>query len=57
MSLTVTEELCVMTLKNDAKFEKKLTCKFKIDMSNLTNFDPSTQKFQKMCRGLDGTEE
>ena len=46
-----------MTLKNDAKFEKKLTCKFKIDMSNLTNFDPSTQKFQKMCRGLDGTEE
>ena len=36
-----------MTLKNDAKFEKKLTCCFKIDMKNLTNFDPSTQKSKK----------
>ena len=33
-----------MTLKNDAKFEGELTCCFKIDMKNLTNFDPSTQK-------------
>ena len=31
-----------MTLKNHAKFEKKLTCQFKTDMSNLTNFGPST---------------
>ena len=31
-----------MTMKNDAKFEEELTCHFKIDMSNLTNFDPST---------------
>ena len=31
-----------MTMKNDAKFEEKLTCNFKIDMRNLTNFDPST---------------
>ena len=38
MSLTFTEELlCVMTMKNDAKFEEKLTCRFKIDMGNLTN--------------------
>ena len=26
MSLKFTEELCVMTMKNDAKFERKLTC-------------------------------
>ena len=44
MSLKFTEELCVMTMKNDAKFEEELTCQFKIDMRNLTNFDPSTQK-------------
>ena len=36
-----TEELCVMTMKNDAKFEEKLTCCFKTDMRSLTNFDPS----------------
>ena len=36
-----------MTMKNYAKFEKELTCQFKIDMGNLTNFDPSTEKFQK----------
>ena len=46
MSLKFTEELCVMTMKNDAKFEEELTC-FKIDMRNLTNFDPTTQKSQK----------
>ena len=37
-------EPCVMTMKNDAKFVKGLTCCFKIDMKNLKNFDPSTQK-------------
>ena len=37
-----------MTLKNDAKFEEELTCRFKIDMRNLTNFDTSTQKTQKV---------
>ena len=47
MSLKFIGEFCVMTMKNDAKFEEKLTCKFKIDMRNLTNFDPSTQKSQK----------
>ena len=31
-----------MTVKNDAKIEEKLTYQFKIDMKNLTNFDPST---------------
>ena len=35
-----------MTMKNDAKFEEKLTCQFKIDIRNLTNFDSSTRKSQ-----------
>ena len=35
-----------MTLINDAKLEEELTCYFKIDMRNLTNFKPSTQKSQ-----------
>ena len=30
-----------MTIKNETKFEKELTCHFKTDMRNLTNFDPS----------------
>ena len=32
-----------MTVKNDAKIEE-LTWQFKIDMRNLTNFDPSARK-------------
>ena len=35
-----------MTMNIDAKFEEELTCRFKIDSSNLRNFDPSTQKSQ-----------
>ena len=31
MSLKFTEELCVITMKNDAKFKEELTCRFKID--------------------------
>ena len=31
MSLKFTKELCIITMKNDAKFEKQLTCRFKID--------------------------
>ena len=42
MSLKSTEELFVMIMKNDAKFEEELTCHFKIDMKNLINIDPST---------------
>ena len=42
MSLNLTEELRVTIVKNDTKIEEKLTCCFKIDMRNLTNFDPST---------------
>ena len=49
MSLKPRGELSVMTLKNDTKFETELTCHFKIDVRNLTNFDPSTQKSQKIA--------
>ena len=37
-----------MTMKNDTKFEEELTCQFKIDMRNLTNFVPKTRKPQKL---------
>ena len=47
MTLKFTGELCVMVLKNDGKFKEKLTCQYKSDMRNLTNFDPSTCKSQK----------
>ena len=49
MSLKFTEELCVIAMKNDAKFEKVLTCRFKIDMRNLTNFNLNTSKVSKIC--------
>ena len=41
MSLKFTEELCVIAMKNDAKFGEDLTCYFKTDMRNLTDFDTS----------------
>ena len=34
INLKFTKELCVMTMKNDAKFEEESTCRFKIDMRN-----------------------
>ena len=46
MSLKLTGELCVRTMKIEAKFEEELTCQFKIDLKNLTNCDPSTRKYQ-----------
>ena len=42
MTLKFTEELCVMTMKNDGKFEEELTCHFKTGMWNLTNFEEET---------------
>ena len=42
MSLKLTGEFCVMTMKNDAKIEEELTSHFKIDVRTLKNFDPST---------------
>ena len=44
MTLKFTDELYVMTMKNNVKFEEELTFHFKIDMRNLSNFDSSTQK-------------
>ena len=55
MSLKFTGELCVMTMKNDVKFEElclmalnigskfegKLTCASRNDMMNLANFHQS----------------
>ena len=32
VSLKSTEKLCVLTMKNDAKFEEELTCHFKTDI-------------------------
>ena len=49
MSLKFTGELFVMTMKNDAKFKKELSCQFRTDMRNLTNFDPSTPKSQNFA--------
>ena len=46
MTLKFTQELCVMAMKNDAKFNEELTCNFKTGMKNLTNFDSSTRKFK-----------
>ena len=41
--------MCVMTVKNDLKFKEELTCNFKTDIKNLTNFDSNTQKSQKFA--------
>ena len=38
-----------MTMKNDAKFEEELNCRFKIDVRNWANFDPSVRKSQKFA--------
>ena len=40
-----------MKLKRDKKFGEDLTCRFKIDIRNLTNFDLSTWKSQKVSMG------
>ena len=42
-----TKELCLMTLKIDAKFEENLICCFKNDR-NLLNFDPSTRSLKNL---------
>ena len=42
--LKSTEELCLMWLNIDERFEGKLTCAFKYDRWNLENFHQSTRK-------------
>ena len=49
MSLKLTGELFVMTMKNDAQLEEELTCRFKTDMRTFMNFDPSSRKSQKFA--------
>ena len=47
MSLRSTEELCVMTMKKNAKLEEELTCHFKIVMRNLNEFWSKHLKISK----------
>ena len=47
MTLKFTKQLCLMAMKNNAKFEEELHCHFKTDMRILINFDSSTQKSKK----------
>ena len=49
MTLKFTEELSVMTMKNETKTEEESTCRFKIEMRNLTNFDSSARKSKKIA--------
>ena len=49
MGLKFTGELSVMTMKNDARFKEELTCQFKIETRNLTNFDRITRKSKKFA--------
>ena len=44
----IIEELYLVTLKSDAKFEEKLIYCFKND-KNFVDFNPSTQKSQKIA--------
>ena len=49
VSYKLTEELQVMRLKNDEKSEEELSCRFKIDIRNLKNFDSRTWKSPKFA--------
>ena len=49
MSLKFTGDFFVKIMKNDTKFGEPLTCQFKIDISNLTTFEPITRKSQKFA--------
>ena len=48
MSQKSIEDICVITLKNDAKFEEELTSALKNNMWNLVIFD-STLESLKTC--------
>ena len=38
-----------MKLTSDAKFGEELTCRFKIDVKNLTNFNPEHSEVSNIC--------
>ena len=42
------EELSFMKLKRDTKFGEELTCRFKIDIRNLTNFNLNLTDFNQI---------
>ena len=44
----ISEELCVMTLKGVAKFQRKLTCGLKNDIRNLVDFHASSWKSENL---------
>ena len=49
MSLKFDQELCAMTMKNDARSEEELTCHFKIDIRNLTTtFDQPLKSLKNL---------
>ena len=52
MTLKFTEESCVMTVMNNAKFEEGLTFHFKTDMRNLPNFTRPLGNLKKMLFNL-----
>ena len=43
-----TDELCLITLKNNTKFEEKLTRALENDVKNLANFKPTLESL-KIC--------
>ena len=55
-SYEITEELTFVALKSDQKFGEELTSRFKIDMRNLSNFDPDPSKISKVCTLMDSFE-
>ena len=46
--MKTTEELCLMTLKSDAKFEEKLALGSKNGIRNLVNFNASSGKSENL---------
>ena len=49
LSQKSTDELCIITLNNDAKFEEELTCALKNEMRNLASFDPTIKRTEELC--------
>ena len=48
----ITGKLCVITLKNDTKFEEELTCPLENVMKNFVNFCPTFESL-KICILMD----
>ena len=48
MSLKFTGELFVMTMKKDAKLDEEMTCRFKIEMKTLMNFNRALKNLKNL---------